>query len=175
MKAAVIYGSKYGSTKQYASWIAEALGAELMDREKVKKEQLSGYDIVIYGGGLYASGITGVDLVIKNPCRNLVIFTVGLAAPEHTDYTAIINKNIPEKIQREVKIFHLRGAMDYSELNMVHRGMMAMMKKMVAGNKRGKELTQEERTFLDTYGHKVSFIDRGSVQPIVDYVNGIGL
>ena len=35
-KTAVIYGSKYGATKQYATWIAEELGADLINYKDAK-------------------------------------------------------------------------------------------------------------------------------------------
>jgi hypothetical protein len=52
--------------------------------------QLQDFDVVIYGGGLYAGGIIGSKLVTKNPCKSLVLFTVGLADPLITDYSEII-------------------------------------------------------------------------------------
>ena len=68
-------------------------------------------------------------MVTKNPVKSLIVFTVGLANPETTDYTEILDKNIPSELKAKVKVFHLRGDMDYKELSLVHRGMMAMMKK----------------------------------------------
>ena len=37
MNAIVIYKTKYGSTKQYAEWIAEELGCDFIDAKNVKK------------------------------------------------------------------------------------------------------------------------------------------
>lgn len=166
---AVVYKSKYGATKQYAQWIAEDLGAKLFESRTVSSVDLQKYNLVIYGGGLYASGIAGVDLVIKNPIQNRIIFTVGLANPETTDYTEILEKNIPPELLGKVKLFHLRGGMDYKKLSPIHRGMMAMMKKMTIGKKQEKELTEEDKTFLDTYGGNVQFADRNTIAPLVEY------
>lgn len=58
---AVIYKSVYGSTKQYATWIAEALGADLLEAGQAKLETLRKYDTILYGGGLYAGGIAGIQ------------------------------------------------------------------------------------------------------------------
>lgn len=170
MKIAVIYKSIYGATKQYASWIAEELGAELIESSSIKPHELKSYDIVIYGGGLYAIGISGVELVTKNPCNTLIIFTVGLANPNSTDYSTILNKNIPATLQKETKVFHFRGGIDYKNINLIHRGMMAMMKKMTTHKKTYDELSVEDKAFVDTYGKKVDFTDRTFIQPLVDYV-----
>lgn len=167
---AVTYKSHYGTTKQYAEWIAEELGAELFEHKEVSPSDLQKYDLVIHGGGLYASGILGIDLVMKNPVKNLVVFTVGMANPETTDYTEIIQKNIPENLREKTKVFHLRGGMDYRKLNIAHRGMMAMMKKMTIDKKSEAELTAEDIAFRDTYGGSVHFTDRATIAPLVEYV-----
>lgn len=46
-KTAVIYKSEYGSTKKYAQWIAEELGADLLEAAKTKAAELRGYDIIL--------------------------------------------------------------------------------------------------------------------------------
>lgn len=58
-KIAVVYKSKYGSSKKYAEWIADELKAELFEHSKIKKDDLLKYDTIIYGGGLYAGSISG--------------------------------------------------------------------------------------------------------------------
>jgi hypothetical protein len=127
---------------------------------------------VIYGGGLYARGILGVKLVAKNPCKNLVVFTVGLADPQNTDYASILNKNFPPGGTQPLKVFHLRGGIDYRKLGFVHCVMMAMLRKKVA-KKAGEERTGEDEAFLATYGGGVDFSDRSSIFPLVEYVRAI--
>jgi len=166
---AVIYKSKYGTTKQYAEWIARELNADLFEVSGIKPARLMSYDAVIYGGGLYAGGIDGVRLVTKNPCKNLVVYTVGLADPETTDYSAILNMNFTQEQLEKTKIFHLRGAMDYKNLNLAHRGMMAMLRKMDM-KKAESERTEEDKLFLETYGIKLDFMDKDTITPIIDYV-----
>ena len=62
----VIYKSIYGSTKKYAKWIAEDLNCNVVEVKKVKIKDLENYKTIIYGGGLYASGISGVSFIKKN-------------------------------------------------------------------------------------------------------------
>ena len=59
----VLYGSKYGSTKQYAEWIAEELNADLLDVNDANLQNIKNYDTIIYGGAVYAGGITGINLL----------------------------------------------------------------------------------------------------------------
>jgi len=169
---AVIYKSKYGTTKRYAEWIAQELSATLMEESQVKPSQLQSYDVVVYGGGLYASGILGQKLVAENPCKRLIVFTVGLARPEITDYSSILEKNFPPELLAKTKVFHLRGGIDYQKLSLVHKGMMAMMKKMVT-QKAGKEASGDEQAFLETYGGTVDFTDKKTIEPILAFVRGM--
>ena len=59
---AVVYCSRYGSTKQYAQWLAEDLGADLYDVRRVYKEKLETYDTIVFGGGLYYGVINEIML-----------------------------------------------------------------------------------------------------------------
>jgi menaquinone-dependent protoporphyrinogen IX oxidase len=166
---AVVYKSHYGTTKQYAAWIAEALDAQLLEASEVKPTQLAVYDAIIYGGGLYAGGIDGIGAVTKHPCNLLAVFTVGLADPVTTDYTAILKKNLTPELLANTKVFHLRGGVDYKRLNLVHKGMMAMMKKMITKNP-GANLSGEDKVFLETYGGQIDFTDRSTIEPLVQFV-----
>ena len=170
---AVIYKSKYGTTKQYAQWIADELNASLFESSEVKPSQLTNYDVVVYGGGLYAGGIIGVKLVTENPCNCLIVFTVGAADPDTTDYSAILSKNFTQDLLSKVKVFHLRGGIDYAKLSIVHKGMMAMLKRMVSKSKKsGAEVSEEDKVFLESYGGKIDFTNKAAIKPLIDYVRG---
>ncbi|WP_101909444.1 flavodoxin domain-containing protein [Marasmitruncus massiliensis] len=171
-KILVAYTSKYGSTRKYAEWIASALNADLFAAQTVEPKVLSQYDIIIYGGGLYAGGIAGVKLVTQNPCKNLIMFTVGLANPHSTDYSAIINKNFTPELLERTKFFHLRGGIDYKKLSPVHKVMMAMMKGMIQ-RKPESEREVDDKEFLNTYNSKVNFEDKRTIDSIISYVEGL--
>jgi len=166
---AVIYKSKYGTTKQYAEWIAEALEAPIFESSGIKPSQLEEYDVVIYGGGLYAGGIDGVKLVTKADCKQLVVFTVGLADTAVTDYSGILKMNFTQEQLQNIKIFHLRGGMDYKKLNLIHKGMMAFMRKQTE-KKPVAERTNDDHALLETYGKEIYFMDKETITPLVEYV-----
>lgn len=169
----VIYKSKYGTTKQYAEWIADELGTPLFEVSEIKPYQLLNYDVVIYGGGLYASGIIGVKLVANNPCKSLVVFTVGLANPDTTDFTEIIIKNFTQELLQKTKLFHLRGGIDYKKLGFIHKNMMSLLVKFKVEKIPPKERSGEIQTMLETYGDKVDFTDKKTIKPLIDYVRGL--
>jgi menaquinone-dependent protoporphyrinogen IX oxidase len=172
-KILVAYKSHYGSTKQYAEWIAEALGADLKERREVTPAMLMEYDLVIYGGGLYAGGIIGAELVAKNPCRSLILFTVGAADPDAVDFTEYVEKYFPAGAEQPQKVFHLRGDLDYSKMSFVHRSMMKLMKKMTVDKKRPEDWSPQDRFVAETYGGKAEFVNRAAAMPIVDYARAL--
>ena len=166
---AVVYKSSYGTTKKYAEWVAEAFDGTLFEASAVKSSQLKSFDLVIHGGGLYAGSIDGGEAVAGDACKSLVIFTVGLANPETTDYSDILNKNFTKEMLAKIKFFHLRGGIDYEKLSFVHKGMMAALKMTLILKDKSK-LSDEDREFLATYGQKVDFMDKSSIEPIVEFV-----
>jgi flavodoxin len=173
---AVIFKTKYGHTKQYAEWISEELKCDLFEQSEISAEKMLEYDTIVYGGGLYASGILGIELITKNFSslmgKNIVVFTVGLADPNiKSQFEPIINKNFTDEMQKRINIFHLRGGINYKELGIVHKAMMAALKSSVK-NKKG-ELTDEDRLMLETYGEQIEFTDKGTIEPIVSFVSSL--
>lgn len=179
MKIVVIYSSHYGYTKKYAEWIAEGLKADLCEKSKVKPMDLTNYDVIIYGGGLYAGGVNGISLLTKNwdkiKNKKIIVFTVGLADPQKEENTASIYNSIgkvfSEDAKKHIKFFHFRGGIDYSKLSFIHKPMMAMLKKVI-NKKDESELTDEDKGLLETYGKKVDFTNKDSIAPLIEYVKG---
>lgn len=170
---AVIFKTKYGHTKKYAEWISEKLECDLFEHSEVSVEKMLEYDTVVYGGGLYASGILGIELIAKNfvsmKDKNLVVFTVGLADPNiKSQFEPIIKKNFTDEMQKMIHVFHLRGGINYKELGIVHKAMMAALKSSVKNKKGG--LTDEDRLMLETYGEQIDFTDKETIEPLVSFV-----
>ena len=159
MNNIIIYGSHYGTTKQYAEELSRRTNIEVISFENV--EEINDYDNIIYLGGLYAGGVLGMSKTIKKlnniSNKKIIIATVGLSDP-----TDEINKNnirnniksqIPKEIFEKAKIFHLRGGIDYSKLNFAHRTMMKLLYNAVKNLPEEKQ-TAENRAMIETYNKK---------------------
>ncbi len=176
-KTVVIYRSKYGYTKQYAEWLAEELEADIHDGANTKPADLSGYDVIIYGGGLYAGGVSGVSLLTKSfPAirdKSLYLFTVGAAdVADEQNIRGIrteLNKVLTPEMQEKITIFHLRGGIDYPRMSFVHRAMMSMLVRMLK-KKPENEISNENKMMIETYGQVVDFSDKASIAPLVQAV-----
>lgn len=177
-KVVVIYESKYGSTRRYAEWIAEALSCPLFERKNFHPRDFAQYELIIYGGGLYAGGVSGIKLLTQNYkllCgKKIVLFTCGIADPAKPDNVSHIRealrKVLSEEMLEHIQLFHLRGGIDYPRLSFVHKAMMSMLRKMLL-KKDIHSLSDEDRQLLDTYGKYVDFTNRKSIRPLVEYVS----
>lgn len=169
MKTIIIYGSEYGTTEKYALKLSETAGIPAKNFKDMS--DLSGYDRVIHFGGLYAGGVKGLKNTVKavNDGTKLVIVTVGLADVTDKENTDNIRKSIarqvPEKVLAEASVFHLRGGIDYSRLNFVHKGMMGMLYKSCLKVPE-EERSAEDKELIETYGKTVSFVDYEALKQI---------
>ena len=66
MKGIVVYKSKYGATKKYAQWLCEETGFDMCEVSEAKVENLEEYEVIIFGGGIYASGVPVTGFIKKN-------------------------------------------------------------------------------------------------------------
>lgn len=179
-KIVVVFESHYGFTKQYAKWISEELACPLYERKKFPLQDLNHYDTVIYGGGLYAGGVSGIQFLTKNwkllAGKRLILFTCGLADPSDEENRRHIREGLSKALSKEIleklQLFHLRGGIDYDRLSFVHRTMMSMLRKMLL-KKNAQELNEESRQLLATYGQRVNFTSRESLAPLIQEVRSV--
>lgn len=173
----VIYQSIYGNTKRYAEWISKELNADLFEKTQINEETLENYEVIIYGGGLYAGGIKGISIILKNferiKDKKIIVFTCGLADPkDETNVKGIwkgIDKTFTTEQKEKISFFHLRGGIVYKKLSFVHKSMMAMLKRQLM-KKDFDTLTDEDKQMLETYGKEVDFKDKATIMPIVEFV-----
>lgn len=180
MNILVSYGSKYGTTKRYAQWIAEELACDLAGSRELTPERLKPYDVIIHGGGLYAGGLCGINTIAKHfdviSDKQIILFSCGLADPEDPENVAHIESGLEKvltpEMREKIRQFHLRGGIDYSRLGLTHKAMMAMLRRVML--KKGYDnLRSEDQMMLDTYGGTVDFTNRESLAPLLNYVRSL--
>ena len=172
MSNIILYGSHYGTTKQYAEELSRRTNIEVSSFKTIK--DINHYDTIIYLGGLYAGGVLGMAKTLKNlndvSHKKIILVTVGLADPTDEVNKNNIRNNIKRQLKKEVfekaKIFHLRGGIDYSKLNFGHKTMLRLLYNSIKNLSEEKQ-TAEDKAMIETYNKKVNFIDFSSLDDII--------
>ncbi len=173
MKTIVLYQSKYGSTKQYAEWIAAEIGCEAKNAKKVKAEELKAYDAIVYGGGLYAEIIAGVSLITKNfdklQDKKIAVFTTGITPMEYREYydKMVVEKNFTPEMTEKIRMFNYPGKMILKELSLPHRAALISLKKLMSGKENPTEMEQLLIKLCDADG---DFSDKNLIAELVEYI-----
>ena len=175
MNTIVVYKSKYGSTREYARWIAEELHCDAVDAKEMSIDKLSEYDVIVYGGGLYAETINGVSLITKNidklKDKKIAIYSTGITPLECREYydKLVIERNFKTHIPENVKVFNFLGKMVIDELSIVHRTAIKGLKKIM-GNKENP--TEMEKLLIELCDADGDFSNKEDIYPLVKYASG---
>lgn len=179
MKSLILYRTIYGSTKQYAKWIQEELSSQLDCIDNITKYNIDDYNPIIVGEAVYAGQLKTpkhlIPIIEKYPNKTFIFFIVGIADMEDKENRDKLYSDLAKAMGpsiEKVKVFFLRGILDYSKLNFKHKSMMWMLVKYLK-TKSEEELPKDADQLIETYGKKVSFIDRNSIKPLIDYVKEV--
>ena len=172
MRTIIVYGSQYGTAKRYAEALAGRMDSEIRSYEEPL--DLDAYDSIVFIGALYAGGVLGLKKTLSGihdlQNKKIIIATVGLADPNDRENTETIRKSLKKQLSENIsihaRIFHLRGGIDYSRLNLKHRTMMALLYRKSKGLPEEKK-TAEVKAMIETYGKRVDYVDFNSLDPII--------
>ena len=90
-------------------------------------------------------------------------------APQKDTLNIWLKKQIPPQFYDEKKIFHLRGAVDYDQLELKYRILMKLMYSQ-AFKLPEDQLTAEFKAVLATYGKKVECVNLDSINPLIQAI-----
>lgn len=172
-KVAVVYKSKYGSTKKYAAWIAIKLDADLYELRDITGTDLLGYETIVYGAPLCAGKIKSFNFILKNfekiKDKNIIIFTVGLQEDNEENRNKIMEANFNEEFSNKAKLFYLRGDFSYSDLTLIDKIMISGLKKSLE-KKNEDELDEVGKILIKSLKSPIVYTDKKLVNPIVEYL-----
>lgn len=157
MKTIIVYESKTGFTERYARWAAEELGCECILLKNASKDNLAGYDRVIFGGWIMANMISGLPKLREMGVSPAVVFAVG-ASPAFEE----VVKQMREQNQLgETPFFYFEGGVDFNKLGFVQRMMLKTMKKMT---EKKKDMTRQEAAIVQLLAGNFDHTDRGQIE-----------
>ena len=191
----VLYTSKYGAAETYARWIAEPLGCRAVPLDKFSKKELQGYDTVIYGGGVQAGGIRGLeqftkwikgDLKLRQMAkrgtiseaetaeigafdRQYYIFAVGISLDSEGNRLQLRDINFDKDWLRDLPCFFLPGAFDPAKLAGVDKAIIKVATKMFL-DKPEAQAAAEDAQVLRYFETGCDLIDRTGTTALIESV-----
>ncbi len=147
----VIYSSKYGSTEKYAKQIAQTLGCAECPLESFDWNELKQYDVVVYGGGIYAGKIRGLKEIKRVwkqlESKRVAIFADGQMVDSATPPDQLKAANFSPEMAN-TPLFLMKGQIAMEKLKGIDKlviGMIAGKKKKQAVIKINQEGRQEKK------------------------------
>ena len=191
MKTIVVYKSKYGTAEQYARWIAEELGCDLRELGEVRARDLEPYEGIIFGGGVHAGGIEGIDNFIKmvrpilkdayfgsfdegvnfrqdwyKPAKKIVFFAVGINVQNFDARAELRKVNFDKKWLRPVTCYYLDGRFEPERVQGADKMVLKFTTKLLRD--KGLNMTPDERTLLERIENGCDLVDRSQIKAVVD-------
>lgn len=174
MKTVVVYKSKSGYTKAYAEWIAKELGADLKENNKLKIEEVSAYDTIIYGGGMYAGGINGLKFIKYNyeqlKEKNIAVWATGANPGRPEELQAVWEKHFSPEQLEHIKTFYLRGGFDIS---LCSKGDKILMNLLKSHLKKKENPTEDDKGIISMCEVPVDFRDKKNIEELCNWVRSL--
>ena len=171
-KGIILYQSKYGATKKYADWLAEKTGFDCVETKKAKVSHVQNYDIIILGGGVYASGILGLSFLKKNmrqfADKKIAVFAVGASPYDEKAITQIREMHFKDLLSN-VPLFYCRGAWDEDKMNFADRTLCRMLQKAVA-KQNPDEYEPWQNALMCSVGQKCDWTEEAYLEPLLVYI-----
>ncbi len=171
MSGIILFQSKYGATKKYAGWLSEATGFPCVETKSADISDVKNCDVVILGGGIYASGIAGLPFLKKNMSslagKKIIVFCCG-ASPYDEDAVRQVREHNLKGL--DIPLFYCRGMWDMEAMSFKDRTLCKMLRRAVS-KKNPDEYEPWERALMEAGDGRCDWTDRKYVQPIVDMLD----
>ena len=164
MKGIVIYKSSTGFTKRYAEWIAEELGCETITLKEATSHELSGYDTIVYGGGIRANMINGLDKFKKivDNYKQLYVFGVGASEDSNMVIEEIRKANVA--YFGNISFYYFRGGMNLDKMRGLEKMMMRIIKKSLA---KKQDLLEKDKAMIEMLSMPCDFSNKNFIEPLI--------
>ena len=172
MNGVILYQSKYGAAKRYADWLSEETGFPCMETRKADINEISTYDTIILGGGIYASGIAGLSFLKKNigklTGKKIIVFCCGASPYDENALQKIREHNLKNHLV-DIPLFYCRGAWDMDAMSFKDRTLCSLLRKAVA-KKDPVDYEIWEKALMAAGDHKCDWTDKKYIEPIIEYI-----
>lgn len=172
MKILVIYKSKTGFTQWYAEIIAREVEGELIDFKEITVDKMSEFDVVVYGGGLYAGMINGLkkakDMFEKSSAKTFVVFATGGTPNEvTTEIDEMWKKNLSAEELESISHFYMQSGICYEKMSFPDKTLMKMMSNVLS-KKKNKDSAEE--SFAQAIKSSYDISSKEYAEPLIKFL-----
>lgn len=137
MNGLVIYKGKYGATRQYALWIGESLGMNVMEEKKVTRKDLEQAKAIIIGSSVYIGKMLISKWLADNADlfndQQLFFFVVAGTPMDQTEKLEhFFDASVPVLLQQKSKHYFLPGKMEFRKLSLKDKMLMTVGRYLAA-------------------------------------------
>lgn len=171
-KGIILFQSKYGATKKYADWLAEKTGYACVETKNANAVDLKPYDVILLGGGVYASGIAGFQFLKKNISqladKKIAVFAVGASPYDEKAIMQIREMHFKNEL-RSIPLFYCRGAWDEEKMKFMDRNLCKMLQKAIA--KQNPDTYEPwQKALMCAVGQKCDWTDQSYLEPLLKQI-----
>ncbi|MFL0356058.1 flavodoxin domain-containing protein [Erythrobacter sp. GH1-10] len=166
MNGAIFYLTRYGSTAEYAGWIAEDSGLPAFDLDE-SPPPLSGYDFIVLVTPIYYYKpliLPWLAVHLAEMRDKPVVFVTVSGAPAGEKLDGWLRKYLPPEFHARMHHVALRGRQDPRDLGWFPR----LMLQIAAFFNPDKQAAKEEAEGFD-------FVDRTSIAPALALIEDLKL
>ena len=174
MKTLIVYTSQTGFTKKYAQWMAESLGADVLELKEAQKKDVAffdAYEAIVYAAWVMASTVVKVKWFLGKAenwkGKKLAIVSVGGSPVDNPDVDVMLDKLLTDEQKQYIRAFYCQGGFDYDKMNAPSRFAMKMFRTSLKNSK--DEKNRQVAAMID---HSYDISDRKYIAPVVGYING---
>ena len=171
-KGIILYQSKYGATKKYAEWLVEETGYSLVQTKNAKVVNLMSYEVIIFGGGVYASGIAGLQFLKKNigqlTDKKIAVFAVGASPYDEKAIQQVRELHFKDALS-DIPLFYCRGAWDEEKMKFVDKTLCKMLQKSVS-KQNPDEYEPWQKALMCSMGKKCDWTDKSYLEPLLKHI-----
>jgi hypothetical protein len=169
----LVYKSNTGFTKKYAQWIQEELNCTTIELKEAHISEIAKYDIVIFGGGMHANKINGINFIKNNlelfKNKHLIIFATGATpASAVEEVKGFEHANIPSG--SNIPFFYFQSGMNYRDMRINDKVMMNCLKFAL---RLKKDKSSVEQGTMEAISNSYDNSKQVFIKPLIDYVGGL--
>lgn len=133
---------------------------------------LKPYDVILLGGGVYASGIAGFQFIKKNigqlADKKIAVFAVGASPYDEKAISQMRDLHFKNEL-RSIPLFYCRGAWDEETMKFTDRALCKMLQKAVA-KQNPDEYEPWQKALMCAVGQKCDWTDQSYLEPLLKQI-----